>query len=252
MRQRKSNKKRTKKRRVHSTTRNSMGRGAKMCRDADNCDHPPVSRINTTKQQLMTTESSISRLDNAIRAIEEKLSTRKSQSLTNRASARSKRNPGAGKEGNKSALYDLKRAKMADRDVAQLTSQQNNLKAQRSALLKTAKRLRSEIVFDRAQRDADSHLNAAHAAANSALREAIDLDIELPETPSTVSSVDSEEAERRMIAFDRPPTPLTPGEQALLDEIEFDNVGKGVRHIKRKGKSRRKYRKKKRTTRKKR
>ena len=235
MRQRKPTRRRTRRRRARSVTRKSMGRGARLCRDAENCDDIPVSRIETTRRQLATTENSIAELDRAIRGLDGRLHARRSHSVASHASARSKRTPGAGKEGNKSALQDFKRAKMADRDIEQLEGQRANMEGQRRMLLRTAKNLQSEIAFDRAQREAEARLQDAHAAAESALREAMDMEDDLP---STASSVDSEEAER-MLA-DRPPTPLTPGEEALLAEINFgsDSDGQGVRRTRRRGKSR--------------
>ena len=91
-----------------------MGRGARLCRDAENCDPAPVSRIDTARQQLARTESRITELESVINALDEMLHMRRSQSVASRASARSKHTPGAGKKGNKSALRDFKQAKMAD------------------------------------------------------------------------------------------------------------------------------------------
>ena len=210
--------------------RRSMGRGARLCRDAENCDPVHVSRIDTARQQLATTESSITELERAINALDERLHTRRSQSVASHASARNKHTPGAGKKGNKSALRDLKQAKMADHDIEQLTGQRANLESQRRMLLKTAKNLRSDVAINRAQREAEARLQAAHTAAESAHREAMSM---VDDLPSTVSSVDSAEAKRML--SDRPPTPLTPGEEALLAEVDF---GSGVRRAK--GKSRRK------------
>jgi len=223
-----------------------MGRGARLCRDAENCDPVPVSRIDTTRRQLATTESGIAQLDRAIHALDGRLDTKRSQSAASYASARSKRTPGAGKKGNKPGLQDFKRAKMADHDIEQLVGQRANLEGQRRTLLRTAKNLRSEIAFDRAQRDAEARLQAAHAAAESALREAKDMGDDLP---STASSVDSAEGERMLV--DGPPSPLTPGQEALLAEVYFgsDSDGSGVRRARRRGKSRRRGRGKKRRTR---
>lgn len=223
-----------------------MGRGARLCRDAENCDPVPVSRVDTTGRQLATTENGIAELDRAIQALDGRLDTKRSLSAASYASARSKRTPGAGKKGNKSALQDFKLAKIVDHDIEQLMGQRDNLEGQRRTLLRTAKNLRSEIAFDRAQRDAEARLQAAHAAAESARREAMDM---VDDLPSTASSVDSEEVDR-MLA-NRPSTPLTPGQEALLGEVDFwpGSDGRGVRRARRRGKSRRRGRGKKRRTR---
>jgi hypothetical protein len=148
--------------------------------------------------------------------------------VASHASARSKRIPGAGKEKNKSALRDFKHAKMADRDIGLLMGQRANMEGQRRTLRRTARNLRSELALEVAEQNAVAGLRTAHIAAESAIREARNIENDLP---STVSSVDSAEAER-MLA-DRS---LTPGEQALLDNINFgsDSDGSGVRRTRRK------------------
>ena len=159
--------------------RKNIGRGARLCRDADNCDYPQtrktVSRADQSRTQLAAVENSISQIDKVIKRLKYNIGQ---QDNVARESVPASAN-------RMSVTHNHKRAKVARARMKTLKQQLRQTERIKSNIESKANIIRRNITNNSATRNAQ----ALSRVSSIDSQEAMDMLADLDDSDSDVSGI---------------------------------------------------------------